>query len=363
MGKLKIGEIAGIEVILHGTFPLFVAGIGLFVLLTQGGEAALLVVGTLAALFGFVLLHELGHSLVAQRLGIKVRAITLMPLGGLAMTESLPRTPGHEVMIALAGPAVNFVLAGLFVLLRLLAGEAGPLAALVSGEFVHYLIMANLVLGLFNLVPAFPMDGGRVLRALMATRLPYEVATRRAVIVGRVFAGLFVLTGFLRPSFMMLGLIGVFLFVAGGRELKGLRVDQLLHRRSVQEFADPQPWFLADRDTLFGEVCGVLGANPELGYAVVAMEGFRFGLLSRRELLSACLVMPPGLRLHHVVERSLPALRADATVATALGRLRQGRIAALPLIQAGEVVGVVARANLERQLAEAVGRATGSANS
>ncbi len=356
---MKIGEIAGIEVILHGTFPVFVLGLGLIVLIGQGAEAAAMVVGTLIALFGFVLLHELGHSLVAQRLGIRVRAITLMPLGGLAMTESMPRLPSHEVMIALAGPAVNFVLAGLFALLQLLTG-GGSVAALASAEFVRYLIMANLILGLFNLVPAFPMDGGRVLRALMATRLSYEVATRRAVIVGRIFAGLFVLAGFLRPSFMMLGLIGVFLFVAGGRELKAMRLDQLLHRRSVQEFADSQPWFLADRDTLFGEVCGVLGANPELGYTVVAMEGFRFGLLTRRELLSACMVMPPGLRLHHVVERSLPPLRADATVAMALGRLRGNRSVALPLIQNGEVVGVVARSTLERQLADLTGRGPGS---
>jgi Zn-dependent protease len=335
-------------VVLHATFPIFVLVLGLFVLATEGLTEALLVLATLVSLFGFVLLHELGHSLVAQRLGVSVRSITLLPLGGVALTENLPRRPRDEILIALAGPAVNFLL----VLIFFTARASGAL----GGEFITYVLVANLMLGGFNLVPAFPLDGGRVLRALLATRLPYVTATSRAVVAGRVFAVLFVAAGFFRPSLIMLGLIGVFLFIAGGRELRGVRMDELLNRRSVEEFMESRPWFYATRDTVFGEVCGVLGENPDLAYTVIEMEALRFGLLDRRELLSACMVMPPGLPLSRLVERVHSGLPAGASVAMALGRLRRQGSPILPLIKEGEVIGLVSRGVLEEQLRGLSGR-------
>ncbi len=346
--NLKIGRIAGINVILHATFPIFVFGLGLFIFVTQGLAEALLVLATLVALFGFVLLHELGHSLVAQRLGVKVRSITLLPLGGMALTESLPRRPRDELLIALAGPAVNFLLAGFFFTAR----ASGAL----GGDFVDYILAANLMLGGFNLVPAFPLDGGRVLRAMLSGKMPFEAATARAVFVGRIFAVLFVAVALFRPSLIMLGLIGAFLFIAGGRELRSVRVDELLNRRRVEDFMETRPWFFATRDTVFGELCGILGENPDLAYTVVEMETLRFGLLDRRELLSACMVMPPGLPLSRLVERVHPALPAGASVAMALGRLRRQGSPILPLVKEGEVIGLVSRGVLEAQLSQLSGR-------
>ncbi len=346
--NLKLGRIAGIEVGLHATFPIFVLVLGLFMLVTEGLAEALLVLATLMALFGFVLLHELGHSLVAQRLGVAVRSITLLPLGGLALTENLPRRPRDEILIALAGPAVNFVLALLFFI--------GRASGVLGGELIDYMLVANLMLGGFNLVPAFPLDGGRVLRALLAIRLPYVTATSRAVYVGRIFALLFVAAGFFRPSLIMLGLIGVFLFIAGGRELRGVRMDELLNHRSLEDFMEVRPWFYATRDTVFGEICGVLGENPDLAYTVVEMETLRFGLLDRRELLSACMVMPPGLPLSRLVERVHPGLPAGASVAMALGRLRRQGSPILPLVKEGEVIGLISRGMLEELLQGGSGR-------
>ncbi len=334
--------------VLHATFPIFVLVLGLFVLATEGLAETLLVLATLTALFGFVLLHELGHSLVAQRLGVTVRSITLLPLGGLALTENLPRRPRDEMLIALAGPAVNFVLALLIFI--------GRVSGALGGELIDYILVANLMLGGFNLVPAFPLDGGRVLRALLATRLPYVTATSRAVYVGRFFALLFVAAGFFRPSLIMLGLIGVFLFIAGGRELRAVRMDELLNRRRLEDFMEARPWFYATRDTVFGEICGVLGENPDLTYTVIEMETLRFGLLDRRELLSACMVMPPGLPLSRLVERVHPGLPAGATVAMALGRLRRQGSPILPLVKEGEVIGLVSRGMLEEQLQGLSGR-------
>lgn len=353
MRNLKVGKIAGIEVILHGTFPLFVLVLGLFVLAKRGPAEAAMLLLTLMALFVFVLLHELGHSLVARRLGVGVRSITLMPMGGIALTENLPRRPAHEVMIALAGPAVNFILAGLMTLVALTRSMDAPLTSPLTGDFLGYLLMMNLMLGAFNLVPAFPMDGGRVLRALLAMRSPYVEATRHAVTVGRVFAVFFVVVGLFKPELLMLGLIGVFLFIAGGRELRGVRLEQLLHRSPVSEFMDERPWYLADRDTLFGEVCGLLSATPELAYTVVLMDDYRCAVLTRRELLSACLVMPAGLQLCRMVENVEPLLSADVSVAMALGRLRRSRKSAVALTRGGEIVGLVSRSHLEERLAKA----------
>ena len=119
---------------------------------------------------------------------------------------------------------------------------------------------------------------------------------------------------------------------------------------------EAQPWFFATRDTVFGEICGILGENPGLAYAVVEMETFRFGLLDRRELLSACMVMPPGLPLSRLVERVHPALPAGVSVAVALSRLRRQGSPILPLVKEGEVIGIVSRRVLEEQLSELSGR-------
>lgn len=348
MRNIKLGRIAGIEVQLHATFPIFVLGLALFTYLARGRDEGLLMLLTLVALFGFVLLHELGHSLVAQRLGVGVRSITLMPLGGIALTESLPRRPADEILIALAGPAVNLLLAGVIALTA--RGPAG------SPAFLDYLLAANLMLALFNLVPAFPMDGGRVLRAAFALRWDYERATQAAVTVGRVFAALFVLAGLLRPGLMMLGLIGVFLFVAGGRELRGVRLDRFLNHRRAADFLDARPWFLADRDTLCGELGPVLDGRPDLAFALVDMEGARYGALSRRQVESALPVLPAQTPVSRLVERSDRALPSSAGAGEALRRLRRAGIPALALLRDGRPVGVVTRAALEAGLAEATRR-------
>jgi len=238
-----------------------------------------------------------------------------MPLGGLALMDTLPRRPRDEILIALAGPAVNLILAALAFGLLAARGASLGVDALLDGGLTARFLSANLVLALFNLVPAFPLDGGRVFRALLATRLSYLRATERAVLVGRVLAGLLILVPVLHPSALMLGLIGVFLLVAGGRELRGVRLDELLHHSRVEDHLDPAPWLMATRDTSMAEIGAALSAREDLEWALVDMEGGRFGLLSRRELLSACLAMPPQLPLCRLVGNPLRALPAGATVA------------------------------------------------
>jgi Zn-dependent protease len=189
------------------------------------------VIGVVAAvlLFVSVTLHELGHSWVALRLGIGIQSITLWILGGLASLESVPREPGREFKIAVAGPAVSLGIAGV--------GYAGLLALPGTSNVIRFLVgwvaLTNLSLALFNLLPAFPMDGGRVLRALLARRRPYATATRIASRVGVAFAVLFVFVGVAGGQIMLL-LLAAFLYVAATSESRTVMVGDLLsefHRR------------------------------------------------------------------------------------------------------------------------------------
>jgi Zn-dependent protease len=221
----KLGRPFGIGVYIHWTFLLLLG----FVLLSNWGHyglhSAVYAVSLLVSVFGCVVLHELGHALMARHFGIPTRDITLYPIGGVARLERMSEHPMEELCIALAGPAVNVVIAFLLFAVLVLAGPApyGALesAAYLQGNFLLMLAWTNLGLALFNLLPAFPMDGGRVLRALLVPVLGRLRATQAAANVGSAFALLLVLGGFwFNP---MLLLVGAFIFLAGRHELWATR--------------------------------------------------------------------------------------------------------------------------------------------
>jgi Zn-dependent protease len=206
----KIGTLAGIELRIHVTFLLLLGWVGArHWMLGKNTDAALSGVGFILALFGCVLLHELGHSLAARKYGIPTRDITLLPIGGVARLERMPEKPGQELWVALAGPAVNVVIAAvLFAWLSLTHGWA-PLSQLhvAAGPFLERLLVANVSLVLFNLIPAFPMDGGRVLRAVLASRMEYVKATQIAAGVGQGLALVFGFAGlFSNPMLLFIAL-------------------------------------------------------------------------------------------------------------------------------------------------------------
>jgi Zn-dependent protease len=352
MRKLRLGRIAGIDVVLHGSFPLFLAAVGAYLGLTVGWREAATTVLSILVLFLLVLLHELGHSLVAQRLGVTIRSITLMPLGGLALMDALPRRPRDEILIAIAGPAVNLLLALLTLLVRVALGVGLLSTGGVWGELADRFLYANLVLAIFNLLPAFPLDGGRVLRAILATRLTYIRATVRAVWVGRVLAGLLILAPVLFPPLLMLGFIGAFLLVAGGRELRGVRLDELLHHQALGQLLDldrdSEAWLLATRETPLGDVQAALLAREAMSWVLVDLEGGALGLFTRRELLAAATALPAELPVVRLVERPLRALPAEASVARAMGALRASGLEAIPVRDANGLRGVLRGSTLRR---------------
>lgn len=220
----RLGRIAGIDVRLHASFALICLWIGWLSWRETGSLWGVLNgVALVLLLFLCVLLHEFGHALTAQRFGIRTRHITLWPIGGVALLEAIPDRPGQEVLIALAGPAVNLVIAAVLRLAEPLAGDG------TVGGILQVLVSANLVLAAFNLLPAFPMDGGRVLRAALALRLGRVRATRIAAIVGRVMAVGFALAG-LRGN-PVLVLIAGFVWFAAGAESRAVAAQA---RRQAQ---------------------------------------------------------------------------------------------------------------------------------
>ncbi len=202
--SIKLGRYLGIDVYMHFTFVLLVSWVAYANWRQEQSLAAAAAgVAFILAIFLCVVLHEYGHALSARRYGIKTRDIILLPIGGLARLERIPTNPLHELKVALAGPAVNVVIAmGLFLWLKLTA-TLEPISSLTlsTGPFLERLMAVNLFLVVFNLIPAFPMDGGRVLRALLATRLEYGRATQTAAAIGQGIAVLFGFLGLLYNPF------------------------------------------------------------------------------------------------------------------------------------------------------------------
>lgn len=217
--SFKIGTAFGIPVRIHATFLLLV------VFLLAFFDQPLVVLGLMGLIFACVLLHEIGHSLVARGFGLRVVDITLWPLGGMARMSEIPENSRIEALIAIAGPAVNFALAGLGILLLTALLALGFEAPVLLG----FLIWVNVTQGAFNLLPAFPMDGGRILRAFLGRKRDWLAATEMAVRVGRFVAFLFLLTSLFLLSYgtanvCVLPLVALFVWFEGTRELWSVRL-------------------------------------------------------------------------------------------------------------------------------------------
>jgi len=248
--SINLFRVFGIQLAVHASFVLLLAYYG-YEGWVEGGLPGLVWSVTLIVLFFVcVILHELGHSLTARRFGVRVPRILLLPIGGMAEFDHVPRRPMSELLITIAGPAVNFVLAVVlfFVSWRGLApGDEIPRYSMAS--IVDELWLWNLVMGVFNLLPVFPMDGGRILRALLAFRLPYLRATWWAAMASKILAPLLACIAFFYLHQVMLGVLFLFILFVGDAEYKQtLRRDQeerywaeMARRAAVVTPVDPEP--------------------------------------------------------------------------------------------------------------------------
>ncbi len=234
--SINLFRVFGIQLAIHVSFLLLLAYFGWEGWTQAGATGALWSVLAVTLFFGCVVLHELGHSLTARRYGVQVPRILLMPIGGMAEFDRIPRRPSAELLITIAGPLVNFVLVAALLPLvwhDLWSEQALPLYG--AKMTLIQLAIGNLVMGTFNLLPVFPMDGGRILRALLARKMDYLVATRRAVIIGKIAAPLLAVAAVYFLDWYLLAVLFIFIFFAGDAEYR-----QLLRRE--QEAAYWADW-------------------------------------------------------------------------------------------------------------------------
>lgn len=341
----KVAEVAGIGVYIHATFWLLI----LFILYShwsQGQSLAAALAGVLfvLAIFACVVLHEFGHALMARKYGIRTRDITLLPIGGLARLERMPDDPRQEFWVALAGPAVNVAIAaGLFGALTLLGIQPGLREfRWVGGEFLSKLMWVNLWLVGFNLLPAFPMDGGRVLRAYLAQRMEYTQATQIATRVGQGMAYLFGLVGLFTNPF----LIFIALFVWMGAEQEAAMVQMRTSLGGIPVARVMMTDFRALRpdDTLSTAIEHIL-AGWQQDFPVVFGDRV-LGVLTREDLLKALAQGGASAPVRDAMRREIETADSHDMLETALARLRECDCHVLPVVHGGRLVGMLSMDNV-----------------
>jgi Zn-dependent protease/predicted transcriptional regulator len=353
----RIGTFAGIGVYIHATFPLLLAWIALSQLRTGAAPAAVAYsVGIVLAVFVIVVLHEYGHALTARRYGIATRDITLLPIGGLARLERMPREPRQELAIALAGPAVNVVLALLlFAALRVTGGPITLPDFLEDGSRITarlallQLLAINVWLAVFNLVPAFPMDGGRVLRALLAMRKGnYAAATQSAARIGRAFAVLFGLLGLFVVGNPMLVLIAVFVWVAATAEASSVETSAALEGVTLADLMITDLRVLAPEDPLARAAQLVIDGFQQ-DFPVLE-HGRLVGMLSRADLVQGLATLGAEAPVGGVMRRDVPTASTMDLVDDALTRLTESRRGAMPVLRGRELAGLLTAENVMEYL-------------
>jgi Zn-dependent protease len=344
--SLTIGRIAGTDIRLHFTFLLFLAWIGIADYLRGGLPAAMDSVAFILLVFLCVTLHEFGHIAMARRFGIRTPQVILSPIGGIASLERMPEKPKQELLVALAGPLVNVVIA-----LLLMAGFGLGFGNLLAADFdtaslAERLLTVNVVLVLFNMVPAFPMDGGRVLRALLAMSVGAPRATAIAARVGQGFAFLFVLVGlFYNPILIF---VGIFIYFAAASEEQQAAFTGFASRLRVRDAMEPSPIVLQAEDPLSKAVDALL-SSAQKEFPVLD-EGRIVGLLDRDQMIIGLRDQGAASAIGNAMRPSEP-LFADQPLVEAFSRMRStGAKAAVVLGADGQVAGVLTQENIAEMM-------------
>jgi Zn-dependent protease/CBS domain-containing protein len=345
----RVGKLAGIDLKIHVTFLLILGWVGLLHWRAEGTrEAVVRGVAFILLLFACVVLHELGHALTARRFGIRTRDIILLPIGGVARMERMPDKPGQELLVAIAGPLVNVVLAtGIYVVLRAL-GQWVPLATLAQdpeithGPLFEQLALINITLAVFNLIPAFPMDGGRILRALLATRLSYVRATRVAATVGQLFAFALGFLGLFSNPFLVF--IALFVWIGAAQEAGAVELRDRLEGISVGEVMLTDFRTLHPFDTL-SKAIDLTMSGSQVDFPV--LDGGRpVGLLTQQTLLAALRDGGPEQRVQAVMTGEFETASPGDPVEPMLQRLQAKRQRTVPVVADRGVVGLLTVDNI-----------------
>jgi Zn-dependent protease/CBS domain-containing protein len=339
--SVNIGSIAGTAIRIHVTFLLFLVWIFVASYASGGAEAAWSGLAFMLLLFACVLAHEFGHIFIARGFGVRTPDVTLLPIGGVARLERIPEKPSEEFLIAIAGPLVNVAIAIFLVTFAGANLSADHLAAMESSKIalVDRLAVVNLFLALFNMIPAFPMDGGRVLRALLATRLGHVRATEISATIGQAVA--FVL-GFIGLFFNpILIFIAIFVYLAAASEaqlvaLRAMSRDVPVGAAMMTQFARLTP------EAHIDEAIETLLRTSQSEFPVVDHTGRPLGLLGRGDLIRALKTLGPDARVSQAMSPTIPTVSHRSCLDDAFRILQEKSAPAVGVVDAqGSLVGLV----------------------
>jgi Zn-dependent protease/CBS domain-containing protein len=347
--SFRIARIAGIDVRVHATFLLLLGAIAYLYGVHGTPGAAVWAVLFWLALFLCVLLHEFGHALAARAYGIKTVDITLLPIGGIARMERMPEKPIQELIVAVAGPLVNLVISiGLALTLLLFAsGDLQPRVLLdpLRPNLLVNLLILNIAMMLFNLIPAFPMDGGRILRALLATRLEYARATQIAATIGQGLALAFGIIGAFQWNFLWV-LLAIFVYTGAETEATFVQMRYATAGLPVSSAMVTRFETLNQNATLNQAVDALLGTSQH-EFPVLDDNGGFAGLLTKHDLLLALRQSGPETPVAEVMIKGLPTVLPQTNFQRAFDLMQSSKAPAIPVVdQAGRLVGLFTTENV-----------------
>ncbi len=353
--SITIGRIAGTAVRIHITFLLLLAWIGLSAWRTGGSEAALGGLVFILLLFGCVLAHEFGHILMARRFGIATPEVTLLPIGGVAALERMPEKPHEQLAVAVAGQAVNVAIAAVLLLYLGASADSSQVAEGMnrledsSFNLVARLASANVFLVLFNLLPAFPMDGGRVLNALLAMRMDKRKAMRISARTGQMMAFLFGFAGLVWGN-PMLVFIAIFVYVAAAAEAESSGLEDIASNLFVSDAMETR-FAVAPVDATLADAVDILLATPQYEFPIVDGFGKSVGLLTRDGLIAALREAGPMAPVTQALQAPAASVRRRDKLDFALKEMNRIGAPAISVVdEAGVVVGLLTMQNIAEMM-------------
>ncbi len=346
----RIGQLAGIGIYMHATFLILLVWVGTASYFINHSMADVVTgITFICLLFFIVVLHELGHALAARRYGVQTRDITLLPIGGLARLEKMPEKPWEEFVVAIAGPLVNVALAALFFLVAALIPDLTLRQELnfLEGNIFVSLFWVNVILAVFNMIPAFPMDGGRVLRSLLAMGMDYVQATRIASTIGQMVAFIFGFIGLLIFHPFLI-LIAVFVWIGATQEARMVEIKTVLSDVMVSNVMISHFETLSPEDTLERAIEHILEGFQQ-DFPVIE-DNKVIGVLTRSDLLKALHEkgkdVPVRDVMHTTFEQASPFEKAEKVFA----RLQDCECRSVPVVVDERIVGIVTMDHLGEYL-------------
>ena len=298
-----------------------------------------------------MVLHEFGHAIAAKGYGINTPDITLLPIGGVARLERMPEAPKQELVIAIAGPLVNVIIAACLYVVIGARGHVAPETAVQSGDMLIGLFQINVWLVLFNLLPAFPMDGGRVLRALLATRISYARATQTAATIGQAFAfifgmiGLFGVPHLIHPNPFLI-FIAFFVYIGASQEAALAQMRDVSRRFPVSSAMVREFRSLPENATL-QEAVDALLATSQHDFPVLDESGNVAGILTRRDLIAALRKNDLAIRVGDVMRRDIPTVTTGTRFEEAFRIMQECNCPAVPVLDSmKKLVGLLTPENV-----------------